>query len=126
MKKFKSLKNEISEFCKKWGTLQHIGTLSLASAVWGFGLLFICGLAVVLIVLICGIDNPPEQVLSVIVIICMSICMSIPALVNISCIILGLIKRKESYGLRCALLSFLGLIMYCALVFIIGYLSNIG
>ena len=122
MKKFKSLKNEISEFCKKWGTLQHIGTFSLASAVWGLGLLFICGLACVLIVLICGIDNPPEQVLSVIAI----IFMSIPALVNISCIILGLIKRKESYGLRCALLSFLGLIMYCALVFIIGYLSDIG
>ena len=122
MKKFKSLKNEISEFCKKWGTLQHIGTLSLASAVWGFGLLFICGLAVVLIALICGIDNPPEQVLSVIVI----IFMSIPALVNISCIILGLIKRKESYGLRCALLSFLGLIMYCALVLVLGYLGSIG
>ena len=122
MKKFKSLKNEISEFCKKWGTLQHIGTLSLASAVWGFGLLYICDITIVLIVLICGIDNPPEQVLSVIAI----IFMSIPALVNISCIILGPIKRKESYGLRCALLSFLGLIMYCALVFIIGYLSNIG
>ena len=125
MKKFKSLKNEISEFCQKWGTLQHIGTFSLASAVWGLGLLFICGLcglAVVLIALICGIDNPPEQVLSVIVI----IFMSIPALVNISCIVLGLIKRKESYGLRCALLSFLGLIMYCALVLVLGYLSSIG
>ena len=122
MKKFKSLKNEISEFCKKWGTLQHIGTLSLASAVGGFGLLYICALAIVFIVLICGIDNPPEQVLSVIAI----IFMSIPALVNISCIILGLIKRKESYGLRCALLSFLGLIMYCALVLVLGYLGSIG
>ena len=122
MKKFKSLKNEISEFCQKWGTLQHIGTFSLASAVWGLGLLFICGLAGVLIVLICGIDNPPEQVLSVIVI----IFMSIPALVNISCIVLGLIKCKESYGLRCALLSFLGLIMYCALVLVLGYLGSIG
>ena len=122
MKKFKSLKNEISEFCQKWGTLQHIGTFSLASAVWGLGLLFICGLTVVLIVLICGIDNPPEQFLSVITM----IFMSIPALVNISCIVLGLIKRKESYGLRCALLSFLGLIMYCALVLVLGYLGSIG
>ena len=122
MKKFKSLKNEISEFCQKWGTLQHIGTFSLASAVWGLGLLFICGLTVVLIVLICGIDNPPEQFLSVITM----IFMSIPALVNISCIVLGLIKRKENYGLRCALLSFLGLIMYCALVLVLGYLGSIG
>ena len=122
MKKFKSLKNEISEFCQKWGTLQHIGTFSLASAVWGFGLLYICALAIVLIVLICGIDNPPEQFLSVITM----IFMSIPALVNISCIVLGLIKRKESYGLRCALLSFLGLSMYCALIFVLGYLGSIG
>ena len=122
MKKFKSLKNEISEFLKKWGTLKHIGTFSLASAVWGLGLLFICGLAVVLIVLICGIDNPPEQFLSVITM----IFMSIPALVNISCIVLGLIKRNEIYGLRCALLSFLGLIMYCALVLVLGYLGSIG
>ena len=122
MKHFKSLKNEISEFCQKWGTLQHIGTFSLASAVWGLGLLFICGLACIVIVLICGKDNPPEQFLNVIAI----IFMSIPSLVNISCIVLGLIKRKEIYGLRCALLSFLGLIMYCALVFIIGYLSYIG
>lgn len=117
----------INKFRENWLTfdpqsLRKIGILNLCSFVLMFSLMIAIGTLSILIVLISGIDNPPELFISIVGI----IVISVTPILNICCIIIGIIYRKRQNGVRCALLSFLGLLINFVLFMSIAYLGSIG
>lgn len=121
------MKAYINKFRENWLTfdpqsLRKIGILNLCSFVLMFSLMIAVGALSILIVLISGIDNPPELFITIVGI----IVISITPILNICCIIIGIIYRKRQNGVRCALLSFGGLLINCACFIILAYLALIG
>lgn len=121
------MKAYINKFRENWLTfdpqsLRKIGIFNLCSFVLMFSLMIAIGALSILIVLISGIDNPPELFISIVGII---VILVIPIL-NICCIIIGIIYRKRQNGMRCTLLSFLGLSINCVCLIIFAYLARIG